>query len=129
MQRREFIKAGAAAVVMPAIISNRPRQRQRRKPLTRSVGYDFFLLNPRAVFTQATSSHAEARLPRFVRGLAAGFAALRAFPSKAALSSAHFRPAPIGLVSLHFDFPFVRGDKSNRSHLCRMFGKYAIPDT
>ena len=39
------------------------------------------------------------------------------------------RPAPIGLVSLHFDFPFVRGDKSNRSHLCRMFGKYAIPDT
>ncbi|MBR2939917.1 MAG: hypothetical protein IKC14_01250, partial [Kiritimatiellae bacterium] len=24
------------------------------------------------------------------------------------------RPAPIGLVSLHFDFPFVRGDKSNR---------------
>ena len=39
------------------------------------------------------------------------------------------RPAPIGLVSLHFDFPFVRGNKSNRSHLCRMFGKYAIPDT
>ena len=34
-----------------------------------------------------------------------------------------------GLVSLHFDFAFVRGDKSNRSHLCRMFGKYAIPDT
>ena len=28
-----------------------------------------------------------------------------------------------------FDFPFVRGDKSNRSHLCRMFGKCAIPDT
>ena len=28
------------------------------------------------------------------------------------------RPAPIGLVSLHFDFPFVRGGKSNRSHLC-----------
>ena len=39
------------------------------------------------------------------------------------------RPAPIGLVSLHFDFPFVRGDKSNRSHSCRMFGQYAIPDT
>ena len=51
------------------------------------------------------------------------------FPSKAALSSAHFRSAPIGLVSLHFDFPFVRGDKSNRSHLCRRFGKYAIPGT
>ena len=50
-----------------------------------------------------------ARPIRFVRVLAAGFAALRAFPSKAALSSAHFRPAPIGLVSLHFDFPFVRG--------------------
>ena len=44
-------------------------------------------------------------------------------------SSAHFRPAPIGLVSLHFDFPFVRGDKSNRSHLCRMLGKYASSDT
>ena len=29
-------------------------------------GCDFFLLNPRAVFTQATSSHAEARSPRFV---------------------------------------------------------------
>ena len=38
------------------------------------------MLNPRAVFTQATSSHAEARSPRFVRVLAAGFAALRAFP-------------------------------------------------
>ena len=59
-----------------------------------------------------------ARPIRFVRVLAAGFAALRAFPSKAALSSAHFRPAPIGLVSLHFDFPFVRGDKSRRSRLC-----------
>ena len=31
----------------------------------------FFLLNPRAVFTQATSSHTEARSPRFVRVLAA----------------------------------------------------------
>ena len=31
------------------------------------VGFGFFLLNPRAVFTQATSSHAEARSPRFVR--------------------------------------------------------------
>ena len=44
------------------------------------VGCGFFLLNPRAVFTQATSSHAEARSPQFVRGLAAGFAALRAHP-------------------------------------------------
>ena len=59
---------------------------------------DFFLLNPRAVFTQATSSHPEARSPRFVRVL----------PSKAALSSAHFRPAPIGLVLLHFDFHSCR---------------------
>ena len=55
-----------------------------------------------------------ARPIRFVRGLAAGFAALRAFPSKAALSSAHFRPAPIGLVSPHFDFPFVRGPSRTR---------------
>ena len=55
-----------------------------------------------------------ARPIRFVRVLAAGFAALRAFPSKAALSSAHFRPAPIGLVSLHFDFPFVRGPSRTR---------------
>ena len=30
------------------------------------IGCGFFLLNPRAVFTQATSSHAEARSPRFV---------------------------------------------------------------
>ena len=30
------------------------------------LGCGFFLLNPRAVFTQATSSHAEARSPRFV---------------------------------------------------------------
>ena len=28
--------------------------------------------------------------------------------------SAHFRPAPIGLVSLHFDFPFVRGPSRTR---------------
>ena len=35
-------------------------------------GCGFFLLNPRAVFTQATSSHAEARSPRFVRALAIG---------------------------------------------------------
>ena len=55
-----------------------------------------------------------ARPIRFVRVLAAGFAALRAFPSKAALSSAHFRPAPIGLVSPHFDFPFVRGPSRTR---------------
>ena len=37
-----------------------------------------------------------ARPIRFVRVLAAGFAALRAFPSKAALSSAHFRALLIG---------------------------------
>ena len=49
--------------------------------------------------------------------------------TQSATDSISRRPAPIGLVSLHFDFPFVRGDKSNRSHLCRMFGKYAIPDT
>ena len=49
--------------------------------------------------------------------------------TQSATDSTGRRPAPIGLVSQHFDFPFVRGDKSNRSHLCRMFGKYAIPDT
>ena len=49
--------------------------------------------------------------------------------TQSATDSIGRRPAPIGLVSLHFDFAFVRGDKSNRSHLCRMFGKYAIPDT
>ena len=48
---------------------------------------------------------------------------------QSATDSIYRRPAPIGLVSLHFDYPFVRGDKSNRSHLCRMFCKYAIPDT
>ena len=61
-------------------------------------------------FTQVPSAHAGVRSPRFVRGLAAGFAPLvanrfaapaagdmplRAIPSKAALSSAHFRPAPV----------------------------------
>ena len=46
--------------------------------------------------------------------------------TQSATDSIYRRPAPIGLVSLHFDFPFVRGDKSNRSHLCRMFGKYAV---
>ena len=45
--------------------------------------------------------------------------------TQSATDSIYRRPAPIGLVSLHFDFPFVRGDKSNRSHLCRMFGKWA----
>ena len=46
--------------------------------------------------------------------------------TQSATDSIYRRPAPIGLVSLHFDFPFVRGDKSNRSHLCRMFVKYAL---
>ena len=35
-------------------------------PAKIAKGCVFFLLNPRAVFTQATSSHAEARSPRFV---------------------------------------------------------------
>ena len=35
---------------------------------TSEEGCGFFLLNPRSVFTQATSSRAEARSPRFVRG-------------------------------------------------------------
>ena len=38
--------------------------------------------------------------------------------TQSATDSIYRRPALIGLVSLHFDFPFVRGDKSNRSHLC-----------
>ena len=49
--------------------------------------------------------------------------------TQSATDSSYRRPAPIGLVSLHFDFSFVRSDKSNRSHLCRMFSNYAIPDT
>ena len=36
-------------------------------PAKIAKGCVFFLLNPSAVFTQATSSHAEARSPRFVR--------------------------------------------------------------
>ena len=84
-------------------------------------GCDFFLLNPRAVFTQATSSHAEARSPRFVRGLAAGFAALRAFPSKAALSSAHFRPASLDL-GLAFRWPISRARRQMRGDRIKCLG-------
>ena len=86
-----------------------------------NTGCGFFLLNPRAVFTQATSSHAEARSPRFVRGLAAGFAALRAFPSKAALSSAHFRPASLDL-GLAFRWPISRARRQMRGDRIKCLG-------
>ena len=76
----------------------------------------------------------EVCFPRTVRDLGVRFESVETFRrwhchTQSATDSICRRPAPIGLVSLHFDFPFVRGDKSNRSHLCRMFGKYAIPDT
>ena len=79
------------------------------------------MLNPRVVFTQATSSHAEARSPRFVRGLAAGFAALRAFPSKAALSSAHFRPASLD-IGLAFRWPISRARRQMRGDRIKCLG-------
>ena len=41
-------------------------KRHRPPPAPSLRGCGFFLLIPRAVFTQATSSHAEARSPRFV---------------------------------------------------------------
>ena len=84
-----------------------------RRAIPARIGCGFFLLNPRAVFTQATSSHAEARSPRFVRVLAAGFASLRAFLSKAALSSAHFRPASLDL-GLAFRWPISRARRQMR---------------
>ena len=90
-------------------------------PAVLTDGCVFFLLNPRAVFTQATSSHAEARSPRFVRVLAAGFASLRAFLSKAALSSAHFRPASLDL-GLAFRWPVSRARRQMRGDRIKCLG-------
>ena len=57
--------------------------------------------------------HTQSATIRFVRVLAAGFAALRAFPSKAALSSAHFRPASLDL-GLAFRWPISRARRQMR---------------
>ena len=72
-------------------------------------------------FTQVPSAHAGVRSPRFVRVLAAGFAALRAFPSKAALSSAHFRPASLDL-GLAFRWPISRARRQMRGERIKCLG-------
>ena len=65
----------------------------------------------------------EVCFPRTVRDLGVRFESVETFRrwhchTQSATDSIGRRPAPIGLVSLHFDFPFVRGDKSRRSRLC-----------
>ena len=72
-------------------------------------------------FTQVPSAHAGVRSPRFVRVLAAGFAALRAFPSKAALSSAHFRLASLDL-GLAFRWPISRVRRQMRGDRIKCLG-------
>ena len=62
-----------------------------------------------------------ARPIRFVRVLAAGFAALRAFPSTAALSSAHFRPASWDL-GLAFRWPISRARRQMRGDRIKCLG-------
>ena len=53
--------------------------------------------------------------------LAAGFAALRAFPLKAALSSAHFRPASLDL-GLAFRWPISRARRQMRGDRIKCLG-------
>ena len=60
------------------------------------------------------------RPARFVvRVLAAGFAALRAFPSKATLSSAHL-PAPVGCSFARFDYPSVARRQMRAGRVTRL---------